>query len=163
MASVVTAWLSACAFCKKVFPVLWGTLRLAVFALSMTGIYLIGTWIADTAPSIAYGLGTAIPHEVRPGGLITFYLPIKKGRDCDGVVHRYLTGQCGKFVLWEGPSTLPAGFDGRVVYPVRVPEEAIPGTCEFRVYARYFCNPVDWVMRDQAFASDPIDFTVLPP
>ena len=80
----------------------------------------------------------------------------------DSRKHAKFTGECGKFVLWEGPSTLNKGFDGKIIYPIHIPEEALPGTCEFRIHSRYFCNPIDWFSTDQSFDSDPIDFKVLP-
>ena len=162
MESMIVWWKTACSLCRKFRSITLLVTKMILFSFSLIGFYFIFTWISDTEPTISYGQGYSTIKEVKPGGSMTFYQPLKKLRNCDGIVQRYITGECGKFVLWEGPSTLNKGFDGKIIYPIHIPEEALPGTCEFRIHSRYFCNPIDWFSTDQSFDSDPIDFKVLP-
>jgi len=117
-------------------------------------------WMNDTAPVVEYGPGSVDQAHVRHGDTLTVFQPVKKLRECDGVIRRVIAGACGHYVVWEGPSSLVKDFAGRLVLPVRIPFELIPGQCSFKIYARYYCNPLDRFLERQVYESPAVEFMV---
>jgi hypothetical protein len=146
MVREVANWLDdACDFCHRARPIVLLFLYITILCLSGYGMYSLRMWWTDDAPAVEFGQGDVTPLAARPGEVL---------------IHRVVTGDCGHLVISEKKSTLPAGFSGRLTIPVQLPQEAIPGSCGFRVHARYFCNPFDWVLQRQVFVSPVIPFEV---
>jgi hypothetical protein len=162
MVTKVTDWLSeTCDLCSRVRPVIALFLYVVVLGFSFYGMYLLQAWWKDSRPAVSFGQGEITPAIVRPGDKMLVHLTVNKLRSCDGEVHRVVTGECGHHVLSRVETTLSEGFSGRITLPFQLPHEAIPGRCGFRVYARYSCNPFDWVLQRQVFESDLIPFQVV--
>lgn len=157
---VKTWWLKTCQFCQVVRTVSRMLLWVFVVGLSVYGSYQLIDWWRDGSPAVKYGTGDITPTEVRPGERLVAHLNIKKLRNCDGEIRRIVTGECGHHVLSVVRSSLTEGFNGQLTYPIQVPFEAIPGQCEFRIYARYWCNPFDLILNRQVFMSPGIPFRV---
>lgn len=149
-------WDRQCGFCIHL-AALFGLLCL--FSVPWC-IWLWYGWLHDTDPVVVYGVGAATPETVRHGDMLTVTLPVRKLRDCDGVIRRVVTGDCGHYVVWEGSSSLVKDFDGRLVLPVRIPFELLPGHCAFKVHSRYYCNPLDRFLERQVYESPSVEFTV---
>jgi hypothetical protein len=161
MVRQVANWLDeACDFCQRARPVILLFLYIAVLSLSLYGMINLWAWWKDDEPAVAFTQGEAAMPQGRPGDMMIVYQPVTKHRDCEGVIHRVMTGTCGHIVLSEKHSTLQAGFSGRLTIPFQIPHEAIPGQCGFRVHARYVCNPFDWILQRQVFVSPIIPFQV---
>lgn len=157
----VRDWLyTTCAFCTRVRPAILTALYFMILCLSLYGMILIVQWWDDKEPAIEFTPGEASNETAHPGEVVVFYQPVKKLRDCEGVIHRIVTGACGHFVVSEKHSTLKQGFEGRLTIPIQIPDEVIPGDCGFRVHARYVCNPFDLMLHRQVFESPVIPFTV---
>lgn len=149
-------WENHCFWCYHIA----GIFAFACFVSVPFCIWLWYGWFADQGVVITFGQGTATPEVVRHGDMLTIFQPAHKYRDCDGTIRRVISGDCGHHVIWEGPSSLIKGFDGRLVLPVRIPFELIPGQCSFKIYARYYCNPVDRFFERQVYESPKVEFTV---
>lgn len=149
-------WKDHCFWCYHVAA----TLAFACFVSVPFCLWLWYGWISDRGVVIAFGQGTAVPEVVQHGDTLTIFQPAHKYRNCDGTIRRVITGDCGHHVVWEGSSSLIKDFDGRLVLPVRIPFELIPGQCSFKIYARYYCNPVDRFFERQVYESPAVDFVV---
>lgn len=157
----VRGWLyTTCAFCHQVRPLILTMLYLMILGLSGYGMTLLFYWWTDKLPAVEFRQGESSHSVVNPGDIIVFHQPVKKLRDCEGVIHRVVTGACGHFVVSEKHSVLKSGFDGRLTIPIQVPEEVIPGECGFRIHARYVCNPFDIMLQRQIHESPVIKFRV---
>lgn len=152
----------ACAFCQAIRFAFVGVANLVMFALSVFGSYMLYRWIVDDQPVLEFGKGTASVVSVQPSDTISFFQHVRKFRDCPGRVVQIISGDCGYHVLHDEDATLIAGFDGRINHVIKIPFEVLPGRCEFRVRASYFCNPFDWAFNRQSYVSDPIEFDVKP-
>lgn len=162
MVTKVVDWFSeTCDLCSKMRPIVALLLYMIVIGFSFYGMYLLRAWWKDSAPAVVFNGGEITPKVVRPGDKMLVHLNISKLRSCNGEVFRVVTGECGHHVLSKVETTLVQGFSGRVTLPFQLPHEAIPGACGFKVYARYTCNPFDWVLQRQVFESDLIPFTVV--
>ena len=149
-------WKNHCFWCYHIA----GIFAFACFVSVPFCLWLWYGWFADQGQVIAFGQGTATPAVVRHGDTLTIIQPAHKYRNCDGTIRRVFTGACGHHVVWEGPSSLIKDFDGQLVLPVRIPFELIPGQCSFKIYARYYCNPVDRFFERQVYESPEVNFTV---
>ena len=149
-------WKNRCGVCAHV-AALFGLMCL--FSVPWC-VWLWYMWFNDHAPVVHYGQGTSVPEVVRHGDTLTVFQPVKKLRECDGVIRRVITGDCGHYVVWEGSSSVLKDFDGRLVLPVRIPFELLPGQCQFKVHARYFCNPLDRFLERQVYESPSVKFIV---
>jgi hypothetical protein len=136
-------------------------LRLLILGLSIYGGYLLLYWVEDNSPVVIFDMGEVTPAAGRPNEVLIFYQPIRKERNCWGVVRRILVGDCGLFIISESPAWIPAPWAGRLTYAVPIPHEAIPGPCGFQVIGRFVCNPLDFVGQPRTVASTPIAFQVL--
>ncbi len=161
MVSLKHWWINTCRFCHWIDRLISVGLRLLILGLSIYGGYLVLYWVEDTSPVVIFDLGEVTPSTGRPNEVLIFYQPIRKERNCWGVVRRVLVGDCGLFVISESPSWLPAPWHGRLTYAVQIPPEAIPGPCGFQVIGRFVCNPLDLVAKPRLVASTPIQFQVL--
>ena len=153
-------WSHACQYCQQARWLIVAVLTMAFLAWGFWGWREIAAWHEDNAPVMSFGQGTASDTIVRPNDVIIIYQPIKKLRDCEGVIQRIMTGECGRIVVSETRSTVIAGFEGRITIPFQIPHEAIPGPCGFQVRAKYNCNPFDQLLQRQVFVSPIIPFTV---
>jgi len=154
-------WEDTCQFCQQAKWLIVSILTLVFVAWGVWGWREVSIWYEDTAPAVEFSQGTVADNDLAyPSEVIVFYQPVKKLRNCDGMIHRVVTGQCGYFVISDKHSTLEAGFEGRLTIPVQVPYEAIPGQCVFQIHARYYCNPFDFLLQRQVFVSPAIPFTV---
>lgn len=153
-------WNTTCDFCTKTRPVVMFAFYTIGLLLASYGAYQLYFWWSDDQPAVEFSQGIITPKEARPGELLIVHQPVKKLRDCKGEVHRVITGDCGHLVVWNGHTSLKAGFNGRLTIPFQVPQEAIPGDCGFRVYARYWCNPFDVFLNRQVWESPLIPFEV---
>lgn len=151
---------NACAFCIRIRPILSAALTAMILLLSAYFFYSCYLWVNDNQPVLEFGIGRANKLSAAPGEDLIIFQPVKKLRDCDGQIRRYLTGQCGHHVLWAGSSSLKKGYAGELIYPIHIPIDALPGSCKFRVNARFACNPIDFFSERQVFESWPVDFTV---
>jgi hypothetical protein len=149
-------WKSNCSICYYLAVVFMSVCLISVPFC----IYIWYGWVTDKELVVAFGKGTATPAIVRHGDTITIRQPIHRYRDCDGEIRRVMTGDCGHYVAWEGPSSVIKGFDGQLVLPVKVPFELIPGQCSFKIYARYYCNPIDRFFERQVYESPAVEFVV---
>lgn len=149
-------WKDHCFWCYHIAAIF----AFACFVSVPFCIWLWYGWVSDQGVVIVFGQGTATPEVVRHGDTLTIFQPAHKYRNCDGTIRRVITGDCGHHVIWEGPSSLLKDFDGRLVLPVRIPFELIPGQCSFKIYARYYCNPVDRFFERQVYESPAVDFVV---
>lgn len=159
--SLMQNWNTACRFCRRS--------RWLIMFLGIVVFCVWGTWgwvyqyqaYMDDSPAIEFGKGTISDTRVKPFQSIVVHQAIKKLRDCPGKVLRYITGECGHHILFEGSSTLKAGFDGQLVYSFSLPDTALPGRCEFKVFAEYTCSSLDTLLHRQVFESDGIPFEVV--
>lgn len=156
----MSLWGDACRWCQQARWLIIAILTLLFVAWGMWGWSEVMRWYDDNAPAVIFGQGEASETAAYPSQVIIVYQPVTKLRDCEGVIQRIVTGQCGHVVVHEQPSSLVAGFSGRITIPVQVPYEAIPGQCGFQVHARYYCNPFDWLLQRQTFVSPLVPFTV---
>ena len=156
----MSIWGDACRFCQQARWLLIAVLTIIFVFWGVWGWREVASWYEDTAPAISFGMGEAAQAKAYPSETIVFYQPVHKRRNCPGTIYRVVTGDCGHIVVSDKPSTLQAGFEGRLTIPVQVPYEAIPGKCGFQVNARYICNPFDYVLQRQVFTSPVIPFQV---
>lgn len=153
-------WFHTCLFCQVIHRVMSIVFSVVVIGLSLYGSYQLVDWWRDGSPVIEFGAGDITPSEARPGERLVAHLNIKKLRNCDGEIRRIVTGDCGHHVIAGVKSSLEEGFNGQLTYPFQLPFEAIPGHCEFRIYAQYWCNPFDLILHRQVFVSRGIPFKV---
>jgi hypothetical protein len=153
-------WNETCQFCRVVNQLLSGALRVLILALSLYGGYLVTVWWQDTEAVVEYGIGEVSRSTARPNDVLIFYQPLRKTRNCWGMVRRVLFGQCGFFLVSEAPAWIVAPWEGRLTYAVQVPPEAIPGECGFQIITRFVCTPLDWI-EPRIATSTPITFRVL--
>jgi hypothetical protein len=158
--SVKKWWIETCRFCRIIDRILCVSLRVLIVLLSLYGGYLIVAWWQDVSPVVEFYSGDVSSSTVRPNEILIFYQPFKKNRNCWGTVRRVLIGECGFFIISESPSWIHAPWEGRLTYPVQIPSEAIPGECGFQIFARFVCNPLDFI-EPRLVASAPIRFRVL--
>lgn len=131
--------------------IVWGVL----------GWYQLYIWYYDDTPAAEFGAGSISDSTVMPFQTVVFKQSIKKLRNCPGHVQRVITGECGHHLIYSGETSLQAGFNGQLTYPVVIPDRALPGRCEFYVTATYRCNFFDEWLHRQVFQSPPIRFTVI--
>ena len=161
MDSQIVIYIQVCRFCEKLRPVLMALVYATILFFAGYGMWLMFAWWHDTAPAVHFMPGEISPTSGRPGDKLIAHLPIHKLRDCPGDVIRTIIGECGYHVVSSGPTALNKGFEGRLTYALRIPYEAIPGECGFRVQARYVCNPFDLLWHRQVHQSPIIPFKVL--
>jgi hypothetical protein len=154
-------WHTACSMCVMARHTMTWIACCIVFAFSVYGATTAWNFANDDLPAIELGEGFSSVKTAVPGETVVFYLHVRKLRDCQGRIIQVLTGDCGYIVLNDSPAYLTEGFDGRVNHVVRIPFEAMPGNCAFRVKARYTCNLFDWPLQRQVFESKLIPFTVI--
>lgn len=157
---VVNWYADACDFCRETRPIVAIILYITIIVFSIYGMYLLHFWWSDDSPVVEFGKGVIVPEVVHRGETALVYIDVKKLRDCYGETERILTGACGYHVLLQRPSVLKKDFEGRLTLSIQIPHEVIPGMCFFKVYARYTCNPFDWIFQRQVFESPEIPFTV---
>lgn len=159
--SLMQNWNTACRFCRRS--------RWLIMALGIVVFCAWGTWgwfyqyqaYINDSPVIEFGAGIISDTTIKPFQSVVVHQAIKKFRNCPGTVRRYITGECGHHILYEGNSTLKAGFDGQLVFSFSLPDSALPGQCEFKVYVEYICNQFDELLHRQVFESEGIPFEVV--
>jgi hypothetical protein len=154
-------WHTACSLCTVARQAATLIAGCVLFMLAVYGATTAYNFATDAQPAIELGEVASSASAAAPGETIVFYLHVRKLRDCQGRIIQVLMGDCGYIVLHDNSASLPEGFDGRVNHVVRIPFEAMPGNCAFRVKARYTCNLFDWPLQRQVFESKPIPFTVI--
>lgn len=150
-------WQTTCRYCRYIRS----ALVLIYYILAAYGLFMLLIWLADSAPVAVFAQGRMDISEVKPGSAFVVYQPIRKLRDCDGEVYRYISGECGVMPIWSGKTTVRQGFAGNLILPIELPRQARTGQCEFRSKIHYFCNPLDFIFDWRVVETPPIYFRVV--
>jgi len=153
---------TACSVCRHARKVLLFTSCIIVVALSVFGGYTFYSWLSDGDTDVTLLETTLSSSQAAPADTVMVYQRLKKVRDCGVRIKRILSGDCGYYVLHDSIHAIESGFDGRIGFAERIPFDAIPGACTFRVQAQSFCNPLDALLGRKIVESAAIPFTITP-
>lgn len=130
--------------CFKLIYVLHALYLIVVFF----GLGVAGYWALDREFPRVVLSGKINPIHATPGGVLHVEWQVNALRSCTGRALRTLEGDCGVYLLYDGPIAIPGvtiGVQFPLLLNVTLPETVSKGRCEYHTTLYQYCNPLHHV------------------